>query len=727
VQLTSFVGRERELAEVQALVRRHRLVTLTGAGGCGKTRLALHVAADLLEAHADGAWFVDLAPVADEALIARVALSELGAREVPGQTASETLMDYLRARSLLLVLDNCEHVVASCAALTDALLRACPGVRVVATSREPLGVVGEATWRVPSLGLPPPQAGERDILGSEAVLLFVERARLVQPGFEVSTTNAAAVAQLCRRLDGIPLALELAAARVRGLTVEQIVGRLHDRFRLLTGGSRTALRRQQTLRALVDWSYDLLSEDERALLRCLSVFVGGWTLEAAEAVSADLPDALGLLLQLVDKSLVTAESDEAEARYRLLETIRQYAQEKLHDAGEAAAARDRHRDYYLSWAERAAPEVVACDQLMWHAQIEAEHDNLRTAIEWSAGDGTDRELRLCAALAHFWAQRGYAGESSDRLAGALERGSSRPTRERAIALDWAGQTHSVRFDFARARELCREAIAVARASGERRAQASALRHLATQDYAESGSTPAVRAAFEEAVAVARAAAYPREVGYSLSLLGQVTLDLGDEAAGLAMLAESRRILREVGDRDALSMNLQISGGIALARGEYAAARELFEEALVISYEMGAALAEMGAQAALGDLARAEGDLAAAHAHFAEVLRLGHANGARSFLGPVMVALRILAGLSVATGDPRRGVRIFGAEAAARGAETTWFSIHVFGLHSDTSEEDLLSARSMLDEATFAACWSEGQAMTLDDAIAYALEAVPAVA
>jgi tetratricopeptide (TPR) repeat protein len=240
------------------------------------------------------------------------------------------------------------------------------------------------------------------------------------------------------------------------------------------------------------------------------------------------------------------------------------------------------------------------------------------------------------------------------------------------------------------------------------------------------STAAVRAAFEEAVAVARAAAYPREVGYSLSLLGKVTLDLGDEAAGLAMLAESRRILREVGDRDALSNNLRISGGIALARGDYAAARELFEKALVISYEMGFALGEMGAQTALGDLARAEGDLAAAQAHFAEALRLGHANGARSFLGPVTHALRFLAGLSVATGDPRRGVCILGAEAATRGDETTRGSISVFGLRSDRSEEDLLLARSTLDEATFAACWSEGRAMTLDEAIAYALEAVPAV-
>jgi predicted ATPase len=633
----------------------------------------------------------------------------------------------LRARSLLLVLDNCEHVVAACAVLTDALLRACPGVRVVATSREPLGVVGEATWRVPSLGLPPAQADEAELLRSDAVRLVVERARLVQPDFEVTSTNAAALGQLCRRLDGIPLALELAAARVRSLTVEQIVARLDDCFRLLTGGSRTALRRQQTLRALVDWSYELLAEDERALLRCLSVFVGGWTLEAAEAVSAAESDALDLLLQLVDKSLVIADSDGAEARYRLLETIRQYAQEKLHDAGEAAATRDRHRDFFLRWAERAAPEVAASDQLVWHARIEAEHDNLRAAIEWTAADGTDRELRLCAALAHFWVQRGYFGEGSDRLTGALERGSRGPTRERALALDWAGQMHFVRFDFARARELYREAVAVARAVGEGRAQASALRHLATLAYAEGGSTAAVRAGFEEAVAVARAAGYPREVGYSLSVLGKVTLDLGEHAAGLAAIAEGQRILRTVGDRDALSNNLQISGEIALARGDYVAARELAEESLVISYEMGGALNEFHAQAALGDLARAEGDLAAAHAHIAEALRIGQANGAQSFLGPVTRSLCKLAGLSVAAGDTRRGVRIFGAEAAVRGDQMTWGSLSGFGLGSDRSEQDLVLARSTLDEATFAACWSAGQAMTLDEAIEFALQAVPAVA
>jgi non-specific serine/threonine protein kinase len=347
--VTSFIGREREIDEVKRLLATTRLLTLTGAGGCGKTRLALEVAADALGAYPDGVWLVELAALADPrsalvpALVPWAVASAVGARERPGSTVTDSLVDHLRTRTLLLVLDNCEHVVGAAAQLVDALLRSCPGLRILATSREALGSAGETTWRVPSLAAPPRSAaGElplEHLTRYEAVRLFVDRARAALPGFAVTDQSAPALAEICRRLDGIPLAIELAAARVRVFSVEQIAARLDDRFRLLTAGQRTAMPRRRTLRATVDWSYALLSEPERALLRRLSVFAGGWAFEAAEAVAAGdgiHPYAvLDLLAQLVDKSLVIAEELRGAVRYRLLETIRQYARDRLPEAGEA--------------------------------------------------------------------------------------------------------------------------------------------------------------------------------------------------------------------------------------------------------------------------------------------------------------------------------------------------------------------------------------------------------
>jgi predicted ATPase/class 3 adenylate cyclase len=376
VQLTSFIGRKREMAEVKRLLAESRLLTLTGSGGCGKTRLALQVAADLLEEFPEGVWLVELAPLADPGLVPQAVASVLGLREEPGRSLTATLTDALRARSLLLVLDNCEHLLSACAQLVESLLHACPQLRVLASSREGLGIGGEQTYPVPSLSLPDPQRlpALDELQEYEAVRLFAERAGLSQPRFAVTAANAPSVVQVCRRLDGIPLAIELAAARMKALPVEKIAERLDDCFRLLTGGSRTALPRQQTLRALIDWSYNLLSEPERTLLRRVSVFAGGWTLEAAEAVCAGEAECAGappgplpgikawevidLLTSLVEKSLVMYEEQGGEARYRLLETVRQYARDRLLETGEAAAVRGRHRDWCLALAERAEPETT---------------------------------------------------------------------------------------------------------------------------------------------------------------------------------------------------------------------------------------------------------------------------------------------------------------------------------------------------------------------------------
>ncbi|HEV2460102.1 MAG TPA: hypothetical protein VGS80_17225, partial [Ktedonobacterales bacterium] len=368
-ELTSFVGRERELAELQALLLARRLLTLTGPGGTGKTRLALHLAADVVEAFTDGVWLVELAPLADPRLVPHTVAAVLGVREQPGRAMLDVLVDALRPKTLLLLLDNCEHLIATCAQLADTLLRAAPSLHILVSSREVLGIAGETVYRVPSLPLPAPvqprQPHALDALAqNDCVRLFAERAAAASPGFRLTAKNAPAIAQIGRRLDGIPLALELAAARTRVLPPEQIVARLDDRFRLLTGGSRTALPRHQTLLALIEWSYELLTEAERVLLRRLSVFAGGWSLEAAQAVGGDgLGEAgeevLETLAHLADKSLVDVEEamEAAEGRYRLLETIRQYAHDKLLASGEAERVRHRHLEYFVRFAEQAEPHL----------------------------------------------------------------------------------------------------------------------------------------------------------------------------------------------------------------------------------------------------------------------------------------------------------------------------------------------------------------------------------
>ena len=421
-QLTSFVGREREMDEVRELLGNTRLLTLTGPGGTGKTRLSLQVAQVVLQGFSDGVWLVELAPLTDPGLIPQTIASVFNLREVPDAPLLDVLTNYLRAKQLLLILDNCEHLITACAQLSADLLSACPQLTIIASSREALGISGETAYRVPSLSLPAPaQVTCEAVMESEAGQLFVERARAVQAHFRLTDSNASAVAQICQQLDGIPLALELAAARVPVFSAEEIAARLDDRFKLLTGGSRAALERHQTLRALIDWSYDLLSDEERAPFRQLSVFAGGWTFEAAQAICYEF-DPLNLLTQLVNKSLVMVDSDAyAEGtRYRLPETIRQYARDKLLESGEAEQARDRHLDFFLGFAERAEPKLRNAEKIEWLERVETEHDNLRAALAWSLESSkSDRALRLAGALAFFWVDRGYWSESQRWLEDAL--------------------------------------------------------------------------------------------------------------------------------------------------------------------------------------------------------------------------------------------------------------------------------------------------------------------
>ncbi|HSR21748.1 MAG TPA: AAA family ATPase, partial [Anaerolineales bacterium] len=418
IQVTSFIGREKETQDIQSLLERHRLVTLTGPGGIGKTRLSLQAGSMLLDSFTDGVWHVELEALTETDLVLPTVAGALGLREQEGQSLLATLQNHARTKTALLVLDNCEHLLDACARLADALLRSCPQVRILATSREALGIAGEALYRVPTLGLPDPQhLPPPDRLSQyDSVKLFIERAVAVKSDFSVTNANAPAVAQVCSRLDGIPLAIELAAARVRGLTPEQISQRLDDRFHLLTGGSRTALPRQQTLRAMIEWSYDLLSDSERCLLRRLSVFQGAWTLEAAEAVCADLSESvrtarpqegqpgvpaaelLELLLRLVDKSLLVAPDQAEQARYRMLETIHQFAAEQLAEAGEERAMRLSHLEFFLRFSESLQPELQSPQQLSGLRMMDTEYENLRSALEWAAANPNGQPgLRLARA------------------------------------------------------------------------------------------------------------------------------------------------------------------------------------------------------------------------------------------------------------------------------------------------------------------------------------------
>src|SRR5581483_10076360 len=366
IQLTSFIGRERELDRAKKQLTSTRLLTLIGPGGTGKTRLSLQIGAEMLPAFADGVWLAELAPLADPSLILQTVASVFGIREQLGMSLNELLIDYLRAKNLLLIMDNCEHLIEACAELIDQLLRTCANLKIVASSREALGISGETVYRVPSLSLPGPDEATREALTqSESVQLFIERATAANPKFDLSEKNASFVAQICRRLDGIPLALELAAARITVFSVEQIASRLDDRFRLLTGGSRTALPRQQTLRALIDWSYDLLTEEERALLRRLSIFAGGWTFDAADAICAK-HDVLNILTQLVNKSLVIFDEEGSEPRYRMLETVRQYARDKLLERGESEEARNAHLDFFFQFTDRRPQSAMASGYGLGH-------------------------------------------------------------------------------------------------------------------------------------------------------------------------------------------------------------------------------------------------------------------------------------------------------------------------------------------------------------------------
>jgi non-specific serine/threonine protein kinase len=580
--MTRFVGREREIDDVRAWLSKARLVTLVGPGGIGKTRLALETAARVVDEYEDGVWLVELAPLADPALLAGAVAQTLGVRDEAGRSEAESIEGWLRGKRALLVLDNCEHLVAACADLTARLLRASAGLRVLATSREALAVAGEASWPVPALEVPAGHAA--DALDCEAVRLFVDRATLVQPTFAATGTVAPAVAEVCRRLEGIPLAIELAAARVRSLSVDQILERLRDRFRLLVSGSRTAPTRQQTLRATLDWSYELLTDDERALLRRASVFAGGWTLEAAEAVCAE-PDALDLLTRLVDKSVLVVTEHGGSARFGMLETVREYALERLAESGEAEQTADRHSSYFSTLAETAAPKIVRSEAATWLARLDAEHDNMQAALDRLLERDPAGCVRVAAALSNFWFLHGHYREGGRWLERALERGSGAPAAVLAMALVGAGMLARQRGEPEAGRRYFEAGLRASREADDTLRAAWASINLGVICMTE-GDLPAARAHAEATLAHATSPELDPVAASALTLLGEVARLEGESAAARPYYERALEINRRLGLGEAVSVTLNNLGATLLELGDVDGARASYREALSISRALG---------------------------------------------------------------------------------------------------------------------------------------------
>ena len=586
-QMTSFIGREDEIAAVKRLLKESRLVTVTGSGGCGKSRLALQVAADVLDDHSDGIWWVELASVSDAGLVPNAVAAALSIREVHSQQLSRTLSNHLSQSRALIVLDNCEHVVSACADLVGTLLRVCPAVTILATSREPLGVDAETSWRVRSLSLPLTEGEPTDsLVRSEAVRLFIDRARQSRPDFRLTEANATAVTKICTRLDGIPLAIELAAARVRVLGPQQIADGLNDRFRLLTGSSRTAAPRQQTLQASVDWSYSALSDAERTVLMRVSVFAGGLSLEAAEAVAATEGvasyEVLDLVSRLVDRSLVLMDDAGAGARFRLLETIRQYAAARLAEAGAADEARTAHRDYYLGLAEQAEPLLTGSAQEARLVELNLESENIRSALEWchECGD-TVALLRFTGALALYWLFRGLLAEGDSRLRAALESTDDAPPALRAKVMWGLSYICVHTMDVETIEKSATECLAIAHDLDDRRLEARSLLALGMHAL-EVGGDADPGELFERSADLAREIEDSFCLAESLQCLGLTHNVRGDPRVARTALEESLVVARGSGNQWSEDGSLTWLGQTALFQGELREARSLLETAVTQS-------------------------------------------------------------------------------------------------------------------------------------------------
>ncbi|HKQ18105.1 MAG TPA: protein kinase [Candidatus Eisenbacteria bacterium] len=675
-QLTSFIGRSLEVAECMHRLSLGRLLTLTGVGGSGKSRLMLRVAEELIDRYPGGVWFVDLSAISDPTRAGAALAAALGLRQVPGESLSQTVTTHLRARSTLVLFDNCEHMLAPMAEQIRTLLRECPHLHVLATSREALRIEGERSYTVPPLSLPDARLADPEAAGaSEAVWLFVERARLVRPGFALDVQSTPIVVEICRRLDGIPLALELAAARMKILSATDIRTRLEDRFRLLTGGSRTALSRHQTLRETIQWSYDHLTAEEQGLLRGLSVFAGGWTLEAAAALDGkgrDEMEVLNLLTALAEKSLVLIDSTPAaDSRYRFLETVRQYALEKLREGAEEKRWRDEHLNYMLDFVERAEPELIGPHQESWFKRLEAEHENILSAMGWCehADSGAAKALRMGGSLWRFWWFGGHFALGLATLRTALDRdGAASATPERAQALYAAAQMAREMGDYGQARDLFHQSLEVATALGD-----------------------------------------PSRIARAYNGLGNTAEYAGDYASARSYHEMALALSRQLGNKRAVAIDLHNLGIVLMIQKEFDAARPLFEEGLDVFRGIGDVNSVQATVTHLATIAAQTKQFPAACRYFAESFQLAEELPSQPLTADSLESFAVMA---VEMGAAELAARILGTAEAVREATAYALSVET----KSVLEATRARIRSQLGEERQAALDAEGRGTTFEAAV-----------
>lgn len=739
--LSSFIGRTRELQSIRQLLSDHRLVTLTGPGGAGKTRLATHASAHLGDQFEHGIWIVEFAPLSDPSLVPHQIASTIGLKAPSDKELDEQIIEQLVSRKALLLMDNCEHLAAACARVFARILSSCSFIRILTTSREPVGVRGEVLFKVPPLSLPDPQpwlnpgegvAALAVYEASEAVQLFVDRASVVDPDFRLDSDNGPWVARLCRRLDGIPLAIELAAARVRTFTPRQITERLDDRFQLLTSHLRTGPDRHQTLEAALEWSFTLLSDEEKAVLQQLSVFRNGWTLEAAESVCGPYsePDlsVTSTLANLVDKSLVVFERNRNDARYKLLETIRQYAAVKLENSGQADERRDRHIRYYAQWAHHNGPSLASPDQLGWLQRFDLEQDNLRAAHEWGLFSGSDPAtvIRLAAGCGHYWRLRGMLSEGRARLSAALEAaGSADALLEYAWALLWSANLAYVQSDYIAARTLAEEALERCQRLGDPALPGTAraldiLGEVAT----EVGEYQAAPDLFEQALEIYRDLKDLAGEADMLMQLGWAAMRLGDYPAADRFLNEARLLFERLQQSTLLAQALSGLGELAVRRGEVKNAQNFLNESLRLRRELGERWGEAVSLGTLGWSALLERDFKNVRSHLGESLvirqEIGDQGGQAWCLEKLGEALMLEAQplpSKQRRAARRRAVRAFAAASSLRQSLDSVID------PADEAEYQrrLKALRRALGQKTYKHAWEEGSRMPIEAVIAACLE------